>query len=482
MRFDPDPNFSGRVEFAYITTDNNGATSAGAVYTIPVTSLPPVANPVVAPVMSHNNGPTAIPGLVASDPDGTIATYYLESLPSVSQGVLSIPCPPTPIGATCTGGFADLTAAVQANYPYSGIPLTPTQMAGMRFDPAVGYSGSVLFNYHAADNTGVISNSTTYTIPVSDLPPVSNNILAPKMLNSNGPTAIPALVSSDPDGTISSYIISSVPPVSQGVLSIPCPPTPSGATCTGGFANLTAAVLSANPGGIVLTAAQMAAMRFDPVPTFIGNVTFNYGAYDNNGNLSNVATYTIPVGTARALPLTLLNFSAQRSNSDIIVRWKTENEINTDHFEVEYSTDGNNFSNGGQVIANNASVNNYQHTLYNYTQPLYYLRLKSVDRGGAFKYSNIVIVTLNDKQKKELTVLPNPVTDNINIKITSDVSTNAGLRVINNLGQVLYIQTNRVVKGDNFITITDIKYLPAGVYTLHVLIDTEVLTTKIIKK
>ena len=151
-------------------------------------------------------------------------------------------------------------------------------------------------------------------------------------------------------------------------------------------------------------------------------------------------------------------------------------------FEVEYSTDGSNFSNGGQVIANNASVNNYQHTLYNYIQPLYYIRLKSVDRGGAFRYSNIVIVTLNDKQKKELTVLPNPVTDNINIKITSDVNTNGGLRVINNLGQVLYIQTNRLVKGDNFITITDINYLTAGVYTLHVLIDTEVLTTKIIKK
>jgi large repetitive protein len=482
MRFDPDPNFSGKVDFAYITTDNNGATSAGAVYTIPVTSLPPVANPVVAPAMSHNNGPTTIPGLIASDPDGTIATYYIESLPAVSQGVLSIPCPPTPTGATCTGGFADLTAAVLANYPVGGVPLTPTQMAGMRFDPAVGYKGNVLFNYHAADNTGVISNSTTYTIPVTDLPPTSNDVLAPKMLNSNGPTAIPGLSSSDADGTISTYVINSVPPVSQGVLSIPCPPTPTGATCTGGFANLTAAVLAANPGGIVLTPAQAAGLRLDPAAGYIGNVIFNYAAYDNNGNLSNVANYTIPVGNPLALPLSLVSFSGQRVSKDIVVKWKTENEINTNHFDVEYSTDGVNYISGGSVNANNASVNNYQLTLYNYTLPLYYIRLKSVDNGGVFKYSNIVIITLNDKLKKSLNVLSNPVTDKLNVRVVSDVNANANLRLINNLGQVIYTGNERLIKGDNLLTITNINYLPAGIYTLHVLIDNEVLVTKINKK
>lgn len=482
MRFDPDPNFSGKVEFSYITTDNNGATSAGAVYTIPVTSLPPVANPVVAPIMSHNNGATAIPGLIASDPDGTIATYYLESLPQVSQGVLSIPCPPTPAGATCTGGFADLTAAVLANYPVGGIPLTPAQMAAMRFDPAVNYKGDVVFNYHATDNSGMISNSTTYTIPVSDLPPLSNDILAPKMLNTNGPTAIPALSSNDADGTIATYVINSLPPVSQGVISIPCPPTPSGATCTGGFANLTAAVLAANPGGIVLTPAQAAGLRLDPAAGYIGNVIFNYSAYDNTGNLSNIANYTIPVGNALALPLSLISFSGQRNNNDIVVRWKTENEFNTDHFDVEYSTDGSNFQSGGLVSANNGTVNNYQLVLYNYTQPLYYIRLKSVDVGGAYKYSSIIIITLTDNVKKSLAVLPNPVAEKMNVKIASDVSANADLRLVNNLGQIVYTGSIRLIKGDNLTVISNMGNLPPGVYTLRVLIDNDVLTTRVIKK
>lgn len=467
MRFDPAPNFSGNVEFAYTTTDNSGATSAGVVYTIPVTSLPPVANAVVAPSMSHNNGATAIPGLVASDADGTIASYSLESIPSAAQGVLSIPCPPTPTGATCSGGFADLTAAVLANYPVGGIPLTPTQMAGMRFDPAVGYTGSVVFNYHATDNSGVISNSTTYTIPVTGLSPLSNNLVAPKMFNSNGPTAIPTLSSSDPDGTISSFVINSIPPTSQGVISIPCPPTPTGATCTGGFANLTAAVLAANPGGIVLTPAQAAGLRLDPAAGYSGNVTFNYSAYDNNGNLSNVAAYTIPVGTLTTLPLSLLNFSGQRNSNDIVLQWKTENEINVDHFEVEYSIDGINFINGGLVSANNGAVNNYQLTLYNFTQPLYYIRLKSVDRDGRFTYSNVVVVRMNGG-KNQISIYPNPATDFVNAELGNNAKGDYKLQLIDATGRTVNTKAVTNAQSNQLITIQR-GGLASGVYVLKII-------------
>lgn len=111
-------------------------------------------------------------------------------------------------------------------------------------------------------------------------------------------------------------------------------------------------------GGIALTPAQAAGLRLDPAPGFNGNVTFNYSAYDNTGNLSNTAAYTIPVGSPAALPVSLISFSGQRNGNDIIVLWKTENEINADHFEV-YSTDGINFGNGGLVNANNGTINNY---------------------------------------------------------------------------------------------------------------------------
>jgi large repetitive protein len=460
MRFDPLPGFSGNVEFAYFTTDNSGAKSAGAIYTIPVTSLPPVSNAIVAPAMSQANGATAIPALIASDIDGTIAGYSIESLPATSQGVISIPCPATPTGATCTGGFADLTAAVLANYPIGGIPLTPAQMAGMRFDPAAGYAGNVVFNYHATDNSGMISNSSTYTIPVSNLAPKSEDIVAPKMNNANGPTAIPTLSAIDADGTINNYVITSVPPVSQGVISIPCPATPAGATCTGGFADLTAAVLAANSGGIVLTAAQAAGLRFDPATGYDGNITFNYAAYDNNGNISNVATYTIPTGTVAILPISITNFSGQRNNNDIVLNWRTENEINVSNFEIEYSTDASNFKKAGIVSAKNNSVNNYPFTLFNYIEPVYFIRLKSIDKDADFKYSNIIKIT--NKQNNATSVYPNPVKDKATLQINDRTLLNTAAKLMDVNGRTIKIITIKTV-----FEIMDLSSLSSGLYVLQ---------------
>ena len=281
-----------------------------------IPEYPPTANNFINLPISQANAATAIPGLTAADLDGTIASYKILSLPLASQGVLSIPCPATPTGATCTGGFANLTAAVLTANP-GGIVLTPAQAVGMRFDPTANFAGSASFNFTATDNDGNISNTATYVLPVVSLPPVSNNIMENSMPNTNGPTAIQALNSSDVDGTISSYQLTSLPTVGQGVLSVPCPPTLTGATCTGGFQDLTAAILSGYPSGIPLTATQMAGMRFDPAPGFIGKATFNYNAVDNNGNISNTANYTIPVvaSATTARPPLADNVSSQNINN-----------------------------------------------------------------------------------------------------------------------------------------------------------------------
>lgn len=297
IRFDPATGFSGTAPFNYTTTDNSGNVSNTASYNITMAPQPPVTGDIVNTVMPNTNGVTAVTALSGTDADGTIASYTLLSVPDASQGVLSVPCPPTPTGGTCTGGFVNLTAAVLAAN-LNGISLTPAQAAALRFDPTAGFTGLAAFKYAAVDNSGLQSNVSTYTLPVSgtgNIPPVARNILTPSMTNTNGPTAVPSLLGTDADGTIASYTLISVPQAAQGVLSIPCPPTPTGATCTGGFADLTPAVLAANPAGIVLTPTQAAGMRFDPAPNFAGNVEFAYTTIDNSGASSAGAVYTIPV-------------------------------------------------------------------------------------------------------------------------------------------------------------------------------------------
>ena len=464
LRFDPAAGFGGNTSFTYFNTDNNGVQSNIANYIVPVSGFQPTANPVIAPAIPMTSGPVSLPAFVGNDVDGTIVSYTIDKIPPANKGVLSIPCPPTPSGATCAGGYANLTDAVLlANF--GGVAITPAQMAGIRFTPSGQYSGNVVFTYHVTDNAGLTSNTATYIIPVTGLNPMSSNVEAPKLPNSSGPTAIPALNSIDPDGTINAYLLTSVPPTSQGILSIPCPPTPNGATCAGGFADLTPAVRAANSGGIFLTATQMAGMRFDPDPSYNGEVIFNYAAYDNSGNLSNIATYTIPVGTIAVLPVAKLEFTARRTGNNIALRWDAQNEISLSHYEIEYSSNNADFTKHSNVAARNLSNTTYTATMLNYTQPLYYLRLKVTDIDGSYTYSNTIIVRMDGTGK--MLVYPTPATSFVNIQLADNAAGDYRIALIDASGRTAMETLRKNVVPSQLVRIERAS-LAKGMYILQV--------------
>ena len=49
------------------------------------------------------------------------------------------------------------------------------------------------------------------------------------------------------------------------------------------------------------------------------------------------------------LPISWLSFTAQKINDAVQLQWKVNGEINNDHYEVEKSTDGNNFNSIGSI-------------------------------------------------------------------------------------------------------------------------------------
>src|SRR4029079_8953019 len=60
---------------------------------------------------------------------------------------------------------------------------------------------------------------------------------------------------------------------------------------------------------------------------------------DNLTGFSDFAT----VQSMNPLPIELLSFNAESVGKDVRSTWSTSNEINNDHFELERSTDGNEF-------------------------------------------------------------------------------------------------------------------------------------------
>jgi hypothetical protein len=187
-----------------------------------------------------------------------------------------------------------------------------------------------------------------------------------------------------------------------------------------------------------------------------------------------------------SLPVKIGNFTVNKQGDNAVLDWTTSTELNSDHFEIERSYDGVNFTNAGnkQASGNSATVINYQ-----YLDPLtirsgnIYYRLKTVDIDGGFTYSKIVVLRLSGSIVKGLTVYPNPFINNLKLQISSDKEIAATIRIINALGQTVVNRTVILQKGENTVVFsTEVQNLKPGIHLLEIITEGEKMTLKIIKR
>ncbi len=177
--------------------------------------------------------------------------------------------------------------------------------------------------------------------------------------------------------------------------------------------------------------------------------------------LTNGADTYLPSGT---LPLSLLNFNgnADVPNKKVLLKWTTTNEVNVSHFEVEYSTDGKQFANAGEVKANNNSGNNEYEFVHSpgYSIPVIFYRLKTVDVDGKVAYSRVLQFRFDKVQS--LTVTPNPMGSVVTVNVS--VNGTAKLLVINAAGAVV---KNMSVSSNSFTI--DTEKFTSGLYYFKLL-------------
>ena len=134
-----------------------------------------------------------------------------------------------------------------------------------------------------------------------------------------------------------------------------------------------------------------------------GVVTFYYVGNAANGNGANSGDF-IYAGTQTSnlvLPVTLSTFEIQKENNAVLLKWRTENEMNTKYFSVQRSSNGVDFKENGKVNAAGFSnlVRSYTYTdnsTNDISGTLYY-RLVTVDADGTKQTSAIKKITLTSK-------------------------------------------------------------------------------------
>ena len=184
-----------------------------------------------------------------------------------------------------------------------------------------------------------------------------------------------------------------------------------------------------------------------------GNVNFN--PFLSDGTDTDPIDGFQPIIGCIVQPVVLTSFTAMVKNYDVLLNWQTASEVNSSHFSIEKSLDGQHFTSIGKVNAQGfSSVKvNYNFTdnkPVNFDKPTYY-RINMVDRDGSSKYTKIISVVLKANGTYVQSVYPNPVEagKTLHASVIADAAQIVSISFVNVTGQVSYKHDFQAAKGIN---------------------------------
>jgi hypothetical protein len=192
-----------------------------------------------------------------------------------------------------------------------------------------------------------------------------------------------------------------------------------------------------------------------------GTVTLS-GNFANSTEAQRIAfTFGNATTAAGSLPVVWGGFAGKRVNNSIVaLQWRTMQEQNASHYNVQRSEDGVRFRTIAIVAAQGttSSVTDYTYNDKNATAATVYYRLEQVDIDGSINYSSI-IKQGNGGQK---TLVGGLGSNKIMVQFFSN--DNRQFRIVNNSG-IIVKQMNSTTQQQ----VVDVNNLPAGVYALQII-------------
>jgi len=190
------------------------------------------------------------------------------------------------------------------------------------------------------------------------------------------------------------------------------------------------------------------------------NVTFYYVGNAANGNFNNQGDYIYSGVKSIVLPIKIKGFTITNQDNIVKLDWQTISEVNSDHFGVEKSDDGQFFYPIGTI---NSKGNTNTPTSYSYTdsKPSYYgknvyYRLKMVDKDGGFTYSEVVSTKLKAGNVQVVKAYPTLIKPNATVtaEVLSDKKQSMQVTLIDASGKVLQQFIFSLNTGNNQIFFT----------------------------
>ena len=166
------------------------------------------------------------------------------------------------------------------------------------------------------------------------------------------------------------------------------------------------------------------------------------------------------------LPVSFTLFNANCENSKVLLTWKTAQEQNSSHFNIERSADGSSWAVVGSLAAAGTSTaeRSYSFRDNNPLQNGFY-RIAEFDLDGRVQYTGTLRSSCS--LRDEFNLWPNPARDLVFINIVAANTSQAIIKMYDSKGALVKMQNAPVLQGSNQLAV-DIKSLANGVYTLSI--------------
>ncbi|WP_118953431.1 Ig-like domain-containing protein [Taibaiella helva] len=162
---------------------------------------------------------------------------------------------------------------------------------------------------------------------------------------------------------------------------------------------------SGTPGHGSVAVSADGSYIYTPDPGYTGADTFSYVLCGSGTPMQcDTAQSRISIGTD--LPVDLVSLEARaETDCEVMLSWLTGIELQFDHFDVEWSTDGASFVSLASVAAKGAG-SSYSYWYRHGVKGLNYFRLKMIDLDGGYRYSHIVSANPGCASQRSIKVYP----------------------------------------------------------------------------
>jgi endonuclease I len=176
-----------------------------------------------------------------------------------------------------------------------------------------------------------------------------------------------------------------------------------------------------------------------------------------------------------ALPVDIVYFTGKVDGNLLKLNWEIGTEINLNQYEIERSFNGTSYTKIGVQEAKGTHNYSFDELTDNIRGRRVYYRIKKVDKDGKFSYSDVFSIHL--PLNTRFTVYPNPIQNNITLRLSDNANTTLPLQITDLTGRTLLAK--KVVTTNGLINV-NASSLSNGTYFIKLKINNEVLTAKVI--